>query len=66
MGASKGHKVSANTKSDRAEEEARGVATITGLIHKLYSSDSSSAIMRKQPDEELIEWSKIIGAVRDR
>jgi hypothetical protein len=63
MGAIKGRRRASQSKPESAENP-RAVATITGLIRKLYASDSSTGATRKLPDDELIKWSDVTGAVR--
>jgi hypothetical protein len=45
-------------------EDPHAVATITELIHKLYAVDGPSLVVRKLPDDELIDWSEVVGTVR--
>ena len=62
MGAIKGRQ-RASSKPENADDP-KAVAAITALIHKLYAPDSPSVAVRKLPDNELIKWSEVTGAVR--
>ena len=63
MGASKGRQRAIRSRAESAEDP-HAVATITDLIHKLYALDGPSVAVRALPDDELITWSELIGAVR--
>jgi hypothetical protein len=61
----------ANTGPQRAAgaegesaEDPRAVATIARLIHELYASSDSHPSRIAVPDDELINWSEMLGAVR--
>jgi len=45
-------------------EDPRAVAAITSLIHRLYALDRPSVAVCVVPDDELITWSEVTGAVR--
>ena len=64
MRAIKFRRVRASARSKSAEE-AHAVGSFTDLIHKLYGCDGPDVTMRKLPDDELIEWSKVKKVVRD-
>jgi hypothetical protein len=59
-----------SSKPERAEperaEDACSIATITRLIHHLYGSNGFCWTLRERRDTELIKWSEVVGAVRDK
>jgi len=65
MVATKGTEQASSSEGESVEDPC-AVATMTRLIHDLYASDGSYAAIRGGRDSDLINWSEMLGAVRDR
>jgi hypothetical protein len=57
---------SASSSESESAEGPSAVATMTRLIHDLYASKGSYAAIRGGRDSDLIDWSEMLGVVRDR
>jgi hypothetical protein len=65
MVATRGRRKAASTDADGIEDPC-AVATIARLIHDLYASNGAYAMTRPTRDDDLIKWSEVLGAVRER
>ena len=65
MVASKGTQQASSSEGESAEDPC-AIATITRLIHGLYASNGSYAAIHGGRDSDLINWSEMLGAVRNR
>jgi hypothetical protein len=60
-----GAKKGSSSEAESAEGPS-AVATMIRLIHNLYASSVSHTAIRGGRDSDLIIWSEMLGAVRDR
>lgn len=65
MVATRGTGKAASSEADGIEDPC-AVATIARLIHDLYAANGAYATTRPTRDDDLIKWSELLGAVRDR
>lgn len=65
MVANKGTQQPSSSEGESADDPCE-VATIARLIHNLYASNGSYAAIHGGRDSDLINWSEMLGAVRDR
>lgn len=65
MVATKGSREAASADADGIEDPC-AVATMTRLIHELYAASDSRAPRLAPRENDLINWSEMLGAVRAR